>query len=80
MANRMVSAQGSSSIYYLPQSLYLCAVLSPCCVQHIFPPQSLTSLRAVGSCHVVYSQPYQTLSSTTHRDAGCDILFSGVYV
>ena len=66
--------RGSSLICSQSQSHRLCAVLSPRCVQHILPPQSLPSLGPVGSYPVVHSQVGRTLVmifSTIHRDAGC---------
>ena len=69
-----LGVRGSSPNCSQSQSLRLCAVLSPCCVQHILPPQSLPSPGPVGSCPVVHSQVGRTLvmiSSTIHRDAGC---------
>src|ERR1700683_37529 len=69
-----LGVRGPSSTRYQSHSFRLCAVVSPCCVQHILPLQSLTSLGPVGSRHVVHSQAYQALqmiSSNIHRDAGC---------
>ena len=66
-----LGVRGSPSICYQSR---LCAVLSPRRVQDIFPPQYLTSLGPVGSCHVMNSQACRILlmiSSTIHQDAGC---------